>query len=81
MILALIFFLVILAFLAQYFKVKSVYMCSPALIMPFNYLTVILGLLIDLIVFDSHYNWMIIMGMALASCGLLSKFIMIKFQK
>lgn len=81
MILVLIFFLVILAFLGQYFKVKSVYMCSPALIMPFNYLTVILGLLIDLVVFDSHYNWMIIMGMALASCGLLSKFIMIKFQK
>ena len=70
----------VFAYLAQYMRVRSVYMCSPALIMPFNYLTVIFGLLFDVLVFGAHYDWKSIIGMTLASAGLLSKFILLKFQ-
>lgn len=72
--------MVAFAFLAQYMKVRSVYMRSPALIMPFNYLTVVFGLLFDILVFESHYDWKSIIGMGLASTGLLSKFLLLKVQ-
>jgi hypothetical protein len=66
---------------AQYTRAKAYFMCYPALVMPFNFLTIIFGLLIDILVFDSKkYNITIIIGMALASLGLFSKFIILKFK-
>jgi hypothetical protein len=49
--------------------------------MPFNYLNVILGLIVDILIFNSNYNWIIIVGMILSSAGLFSKFILLKMNK
>lgn len=70
--------LVILAFTAQYLRVRSIYLCAPALVMPFNYLTVLLGVLIDTVIFGLHYNGYMVIGMVLASLGLFSKFALLK---
>ena len=70
----------IFAYLTQLFRTKRIYLCSPALVMPFNYLNVILGLIVDILVFNAHYNWIIVLGMILASAGLLSKFIILKLD-
>jgi hypothetical protein len=69
------------AYLAQWFRVKSIFLCTPALVLPFNYLNVILGLLVDILIFNSHYNWIIIVGMGLSSAGLFSKFILLKINQ
>lgn len=79
-ILVLFVLLVGFAFSAQYLRVRSIYLCSPALVMPFNYVTVILGVAIDLLVFGSHYNGPIVLGMILASLGLFSKFVLLKIE-
>lgn len=69
------------AFASQYLKAKSVYMCSPALVMPFSYLSVIIGLILDIWIFRSHYDYFAIIGMILSCLGLLSKFVMIYIVK
>lgn len=69
------------AFVSQYLKAKSVYMCSPALVMPFSYLSVIVGLALDIWIFKSHYDTLTIVGMVLSCFGLLSKFVMIYIVK
>lgn len=72
--------LVLFAFLTQYLQARAMYLCSPALILPFSYFTVILGLLIDVLVFDARYNWLMVIGMIMASVGLFSKFILLYLQ-
>lgn len=70
--------LVLFAFLTQFTQAKAMYMCTPALLMPFSYVSVIFGFLIDLIVFDAKYNGLKIIGMIMASFGLFSKFLVLE---
>jgi hypothetical protein len=39
--------------MAQYFLAKAAFLCSPALIMPFSYISVIIGFVIDVLLFDA----------------------------
>lgn len=71
----------IFSFASQYLRTKSIYMCSPALVMPFNYFAVIFGLILDILAFNSHYNATIILGMILSCMGLFSKFILLYIRK
>lgn len=72
--------LVLFAFLTQYLQAKAMYLCSPALILPFSYFTVIMGLIIDVFVFNAKYNGLMIIGMIMASTGLFSKFLLLYVQ-
>lgn len=70
--------LVLFAFGTQFLQTKAMYLCSsPALILPFSYVSVIFGLVMDVFIFDSKYNGLMIVGMIMASAGLLSKFILL----
>ena len=46
---------------------------SPSKIMPFGYIGVIAGLLSDIFLFDESFNWLMLLGIALTSIGLLTK--------
>ena len=67
--------MVLFAFLTQYLLAVALYMCSPALITPFSYFSVITGFLIDLLIFHAQYDKLKIIGMCMASFGLFSKFV------
>lgn len=67
--------MVMFAFFTQYLFAVALYLCSPALITPFSYFSVIVGFLIDLVVFDAQYNALKVIGMCMASLGLFSKFV------
>lgn len=74
--------MIIFAFVSHYLKTISFYMCYPAIVLPFNYLTIIFGLIIDLLVFSSKsYNILIVLGMILAGCGLFSKFLLLRLKR
>lgn len=82
-ILKLILFLLLLvtfAFATQFFQAKSVFLCSPALVMPFSYFSVIFGFVIDALIFNVKYNGLMVIGMVMASVGLFSKFIALYFD-
>ena len=66
----------VLAFITTYLRVKAFYLSSPALVLPFGYVTVVLGMSIDILVLDADYNLITILGMALTSTGLFSKLIL-----
>lgn len=73
-------FCCLFAFLNQFYRAKAIFLCSPALVLPFNYLTVIFGVFVDIVFFDSSYSALKIFGMILASFGLFSKFILLYIQ-
>jgi drug/metabolite transporter (DMT)-like permease len=56
-------------------------MCSPALVQPFNYLGVVFGILVDVIIFDISYNIITFIGVMLTSLGLISKFLLLLSAK
>lgn len=65
----------------QYLTAKAMYLCTPAFIMPFNYVAVIFGVFLDYFFYDAQYNGFIIIGMLMASGGLFSKFVLAYFDK
>jgi hypothetical protein len=67
--------------MTQYFLAKAAYLCSPALIMPFSYISVIVGFVIDILLFDAQYTWLMMIGMVMASIGLFSKFVALYLVK
>lgn len=71
--------MVLFAFLTQFCLARATFMCSPALVMPFSYVSVIAGFIIDILLFDAQYGWVMILGMCMASIGLFSKFIALYF--
>ena len=70
--------MVLFSFLTQYTRALSVRSCSPALVQPFSYLTVILGMGLDYIFLDTDYNLLMTIGVLLASLGLFTKLIMLR---
>lgn len=72
--------MVIFAFGTQFFQAKALFLCKPALILPFSYCSVILGFALDTLLFDAKYNGLKIVGMVMASGGLFSKFIALYFD-
>ena len=66
------------SFCTQYCRARSVYLCSPALVQPFSYLTVVLGIIFDVFIYGADYNLMMVAGMCLTSVGLFSKLILLK---
>jgi drug/metabolite transporter (DMT)-like permease len=72
---------VLFSYSSQYIRTWSVFMCSPALIQPFNYLGVVFGIIVDVLVFDIHYNLTTFLGVMLTSIGLFSKFLLLFAKK
>lgn len=64
-----------LSFLTQYFRIRSMYLAKPSKTMPFQYVSVVVGMLIDIFIFGSEYDIYMIMGAILTSCGLLAKIV------
>ena len=73
--------MVIFSFSTQYFQAKAMFLCKPALVMPFSYFSVILGFVLDTLVFDAKYNGLMVIGMVMASVGLFSKFVALYFEQ
>ena len=55
---------------SQYFRYKAVYYASPSEIMPFGYVAVIAGIIIDYYIFHEPMNTIMVMGILLTSAGL-----------
>ena len=68
------------AYSSQYIRTWSVFMCSPVLIQPFNYLGVVFGIIVDMLFFNVKYNLLTFIGVTLTSFGLFSKFILLFFK-
>lgn len=66
------------AFISHYTRVKSVYLIKPSYVTPFSYVSVITGMMVDVIIFKSDYNLLMIVGAIFTSCGLLIKLIVEK---
>ena len=47
--------------------------------MPFGYFSVVLGMILDVFLFNAKYNAIMVVGMVMASIGLFSKFILLYF--
>lgn len=70
--------IVLFAFGTQFLQTKAMFICSsPALVLPFSYVSVIFGLLLDVVVFDAKYNGLMVVGLIMASAGLFTKFILL----
>jgi len=48
---------------------------SPTLVMPFGYVSVIVGMAADVYLFGSTFNLLQLFGMLMTSCGLLSGYL------
>ena len=72
--LLLIFFVVIGAYIAQYSRLKAVFLVKPSDVVPFSYSGIIASLAIDIFVYDSNFNTFSIVGILLTSIGLFTKF-------
>ena len=65
--------LVVFAYLGQLLMTTALFMKEPSHIMPFGYINIIISLLIDVYVFGEQFDWLEILGMGLASSGLILK--------
>lgn len=68
--------LVIFAYLANIFRIKSLFRLKPSKIIPFNYIGIVLSILIDATIFVHKSSFIEIIGILLTSVGLLSHFIL-----
>ena len=48
---------------------------KPSFIMPFGYITIVVGTILDYVVFGQGVDWLVIVGMVLTSSGLMVKLI------
>jgi drug/metabolite transporter (DMT)-like permease len=48
---------------------------KPSFIMPFGYITIVVGTILDYLVFGQRVDWLVIVGMVLTSSGLMVKLI------
>ncbi len=64
------------AYLAHFFRVKSLFLSTPSKIIPLNYIGIIFSLTIDLTIFGHKTNFIEIIGIFLTSIGLLSHLIL-----
>ena len=62
-------------YLYQYYTSKALYLKEPSHVMPFGYLTIVCMLLVDVILFDEKMDMLSVVGICLASSGLLIKLI------
>ena len=49
------------------------YLSQPSKIMPLQYISVIMGMILDVTVLNASYNKLMIIGAIFTSCGLLTK--------
>ncbi len=68
--------MIVFAYLSHFFRVKSVFRLKPSRIAPFNYIGIILSILIDITVFGHKSSFWEVIGVLLTSVGLLSHFIL-----
>lgn len=66
-------------YVTQLTRVLSTFHLKPSLVMPLSYVTVIVGMIVDITVFSANYNVYMILGAILTSCGLLTKFFVEKW--
>jgi drug/metabolite transporter (DMT)-like permease len=63
------------AYINQNLQTRATLLKKASYIMPFGYISIVLAFISDIVLFDAHFDWLSIFGMALTSCGLLSKFL------
>ena len=71
---------VIAGSISQFSEIKAATLNRPSATMPFSYISVIVGMLVDVLVFSSEYNGLMVLGALMTSMGLFSKLIIEKFQ-
>lgn len=67
---------IILAYIANYCRVKSLFLLPPSKVVPLNYVGIVLSLLIDVVVFGHQTDYIEIFGILLTSVGLLSHLVL-----
>ena len=64
---------VLFAYLAQNCITKAMFLKKASYILPFGYLTIILSFTFDLIIFHEYFDIWSLLGIFLASSGLMAK--------
>lgn len=62
-------------FISQWTRIKSATYVKPSVVMPMQYISVLLGMSVDILIFEEEYNFLTFIGAMMTSCGLLIKFI------
>ena len=62
-------------FLTQLFIIRANSYAKPSLVMPFGYVSVAVGFLADVLLFDTSFTFLSILGMLLTSAGLLGNYL------
>ena len=52
---------------------RAIMLKKPSFIMPFGYITIVVGTVLDYFLFDQAVDWLVIIGMMLTSSGLMLK--------
>ncbi len=71
----------VFGFVAQYCFFLSTSIIKPSKIMPFGYVTILLGFIGDIYFFEYKFTPLPIVGMLLTSSGLLGDYIVVRFIK
>jgi drug/metabolite transporter (DMT)-like permease len=66
---------VMFSYLMQWFLSKATLLRPASYIMPFGYIGIVVSAISDVIMFGEHFDWVSIVGMIMASGGLLVKLI------
>lgn len=61
------------AYISNLLRIKTLFKRKPSEVLAFNYTGIIYSILLDMVLFKSHMNYMQILGVLLTSAGLLSQ--------
>lgn len=67
--------LAIVAYACQVTITRAVYLKKASYVMPFNYISIVLATLSDILLFGASFDFISVIGMILTSLGLVSKLI------
>ncbi len=64
---------IVCAFGLQSLVTRAMLMAKPSMVMPFSYISIVLGCIVDSFIFNFSLDFITIAGVLLASVGLLTK--------
>ena len=66
---------VVFGFLTHFFIIKANSISKPSVVMPFGYVSVVVGFLGDVFLFGTEFSFLAVVGMLLTSTGLLGGYL------
>ena len=70
----------ITGYCAQFLIIKANSIAKPSIVMPFGYVSVTFGFFADVFLFNTSFTLISVVGMILTSAGLMTEYLMSKFN-